>query len=110
LAIIDQWEASFHKGFAKPMILQILYDEKTCYPYKITKLISQRTGGMLTIATSNIYPILKSLKDENLIKEIDEQDRKIIYGLTNTGQEFLIEISSSITKFLTILSQNFKTN
>ena len=108
LTLIDQWESSFRKGFAKPMILQILSEEKSSYPYKLTKLISQKTEGMLTIATSNIYPILKNLKDEGLIYEINEQERKIFYGLTNEGERFLNEIAISITKFLTNISDNFR--
>ena len=71
---MSQWEAAFRKGFAKPMILQILHDEGESYPYKLTKQIPKLTFGMLTMATSNIYPILKSLKDDGLIceKEVKE--------------------------------------
>ena len=53
-SLIDQWESAFRKGFAKPMILKILNDEGSSYPYKLTKQISQKTMGMITIATSNI--------------------------------------------------------
>lgn len=49
---IIQWEAAFRKGFAKPIILQILKDEGESYPYKLTKQIPKRTLGMLTMATS----------------------------------------------------------
>ena len=104
---IIQWEAAFRKGFAKPIILQILKDEGESYPYKLTKQIPKRTLGMLTMATSNIYPILKSLKDEKLICEIGERERKIMYGLTEQGQSFLKELKVSITEFLTIMLKNF---
>jgi len=104
---IIQWEAAFRKGFAKPIILQILKDEGESYPYKLTKQIPKRTLGMLTMATSNIYPILKSLKDEELIYEIGEKEKKIMYGLTEKGQSFLKELKVSITEFLTIMLKNF---
>lgn len=104
---IIQWEAAFRKGFAKPIILQILKDEGDSYPYKLTKQIPKRTLGMLTMATSNIYPILKSLKDEELIYEIGEKEKKIMYGLTEKGQSFLKELKVSITEFLTIMLKNF---
>ena len=104
---MSQWEAAFRKGFAKPMILQILHDEGESYPYKLTKQIPKRTFGMLTMATSNIYPILKSLKDDGLICEIGEKDRKIMYGLTKQGETFLEELKMSITDFLATMLKNF---
>jgi DNA-binding PadR family transcriptional regulator len=104
---INKWEAAFRKGFAKPIILQILHDEGESYPYMLTKQIPKRTLGMLTMATSNIYPILKNLKDEELICEIGEKERKIMYGLTEQGQSFLKELKMSITEFLTIMLKNF---
>jgi len=104
---INQWEAAFRKGFAKPIILQILHDEGESYPYKLTKQIPKRTMGMLTTATSNIYPILKSLKDEGLICEREVIERKIMYGLTQLGETYLEELKMSIRDFLTIMLKNF---
>jgi len=104
---MNQWEAAFRKGFAKPIILQILHDEGESYPYKLTKQIPKRTMGLLTMATSNIYPILKSLKDAGLICEIDVKERKIMYGLTKQGETFLDELKVSIKEFLTTMLKNF---
>jgi DNA-binding PadR family transcriptional regulator len=104
---MSQWEAAFRKGFAKPIILQILHDEGESYPYKLTKQIPKRTMGMLTMATSNIYPILKSLKDDGLVFEIGEKERKIMYSLTEQGESFLVELKVSIVEFLTIMLKNF---
>ena len=104
---MNQWEAAFRKGFAKPIILQILHDEGESYPYQLTKQIPKRTMGMLTMATSNIYPILKSLKDDGLIRELEVRERKIIYGLTEQGKIFLVELKISISEFLTTMLKNF---
>ncbi|MHA2203429.1 MAG: PadR family transcriptional regulator [Candidatus Hodarchaeales archaeon] len=104
---LTQWEAAFRKGFAKPIILQILHDEGESYPYKLTKQIPKRTMGMLTMATSNIYPILKTLKDDGLICEMSVKERKIMYGLTEQGKFFLKELKVSITEFMTIMLKNF---
>jgi DNA-binding PadR family transcriptional regulator len=105
---IHKWEAAFRKGFAKPIILQILSDEGESYPYLLTKQIPKRTMGMLTMATSNIYPILKSLKDDGLIREIGEKDRKIMFALTKQGQTFLNELKISIREFMNIMLKNFE--
>ena len=106
-SLIDQWESAFRKGFAKPMILKILNDEGSSYPYKLTKQISQKTMGMITIATSNIYPILKDLKDEGFIMDVEEKDGKIMYQLTEEGKIFLNGISRSILNFFCIMTKNF---
>ena len=105
---ISQWEAAFRKGFAKPIILQILHDEGESYPYKLTKQIPKRTLGMLTMATSNIYPVLKSMKDEGLINEIGSKERKMMYGLTKEGETFLEDLKVSINDFLTTMQKNFE--
>lgn len=108
MADIDRWEAGYRKGFAKPTILQILLDKGESYPYLLTKQIPQRTQGMLSMATSNIYPILKDLKDEGLIQETGEKERRVMYTLTKEGQIFLTEIKESLTKFLAVMLANFR--
>ncbi|MFX0152603.1 MAG: PadR family transcriptional regulator [Candidatus Hodarchaeota archaeon] len=107
MTTLDRWESGYRKGFAKPTILQILMDEGESYPYKLTKQIPKRTQGMLTMASSNIYPILKDLKDEGLIQIIEEKERKVMYGLTKEGQTFLTELQGSLTKFLIVMLENF---
>ncbi|MFW9992293.1 MAG: PadR family transcriptional regulator [Candidatus Odinarchaeota archaeon] len=107
---IEQWEAGYRKGFAKPIILQILHDEGVSYPYKLTKQISKWTNGLLTMATSNIYPVLKSLKDDGLVHERGEKERKVMYGLTNEGLAFLDELQESLAKFLTTMLAAFSTS
>jgi DNA-binding PadR family transcriptional regulator len=105
---MNQWEAAFRKGFAKPIILQILFDEGESYPYQLTKQIPKRTMGMLTMATSNIYPVLKNLKDDGLICEVGVKERKIMYGLTEEGKIFLSELKVSIGGFLAMMLKNFE--
>jgi DNA-binding PadR family transcriptional regulator len=107
LSDLTQWEAAFRKGFSKPIILQILHDEGSSYPYNLTKQIPKRTLGMLTVATSNIYPILKNLTDEGLIRELETIERKTMYGLTTKGENHLDQLKVSIRDFLTIMMKNF---
>ena len=105
---MNQWEAAFRKGFAKPIILQILHDEGESYPYQLTKQIPKLTMGMLTMATSNIYPVLKNLKDDGLICEVGVKERKIMYSLTEEGKIFLSKLKVSIGGFLTMMLKNFE--
>jgi DNA-binding PadR family transcriptional regulator len=102
--IIPKWQIEFKKGFARPLILMVLA-KKENYPYQIAKEIFQMTNGELSIATSNIYPILKSLKDLKLISERkDESSRRIFYNLTENGVILLNGLVESVETFLTALN------
>lgn len=101
----SKWEIEFKKGFAKPLILLILA-EKENYPYQITKEIFIITQGQLSIATSNIYPILKNLKEEGMISENkDIKTRRIMYQITKKGLDLSKSITFSINSFITVLRE-----
>jgi DNA-binding PadR family transcriptional regulator len=59
---LQKWETEFKRGFSKPFILLAL-DEKPNYPYQVIKTINRNTKGKISIAGSNIYPILKKMED-----------------------------------------------
>ncbi|MHA2224163.1 MAG: PadR family transcriptional regulator [Candidatus Hodarchaeales archaeon] len=105
---IERWQAAYRKGFAKPIILSILYKEEKSYPYRITRQISEKTFGQLTIAPSNIYPILKELVNEGLIDEIGLEARRIIYSINQDGKTFFEEISTHMSEFLLAMQKNFE--
>jgi DNA-binding PadR family transcriptional regulator len=102
---IDQflrWETEYKKGFAKPLILLMLADRDD-YAYALTKRINTLTRGHINIATSNIYPILKSLHDSSLIKKSGSIGKKrVVYSLTDKGHEFLAQIKTSMKDFMEI--------
>lgn len=101
----SKWEIEFKKGFAKPLILLILA-EKENYPYQITKEIFTITQGQLSIATSNIYPILKNLKEEGMISENkDIKTRRIMYQITKKGLALSKSITFSLNSFITVLRE-----
>lgn len=107
LNLIEKWQAAYRKGFAKPIILNILYNEVESYPYRITKQISANTHGQLTIAPSNIYPILKEMVHEDLIYEKGVDERRIIYSITKRGRAFFEDLSNHLCEFLSAMQKNF---
>ncbi|MHA1946978.1 MAG: PadR family transcriptional regulator [Candidatus Hodarchaeales archaeon] len=101
--LILKWIIEYKKGFAKPLILRVLA-HKSNYPYQITKEVLNMTNGQLNIATSNIYPILKNLKESGMILEHrEEQSRRIMYSLSDQGVTVLNQIQPSMEAFLTDL-------
>lgn len=107
--LILKWTVEYKKGFAKPLLLRVLA-RKSNYPYQITKEILHMTNGQVNIATSNIYPILKNLKESGLISEHrDENSRRIMYDLTNQGVKLMQHVQTSMEVFLTDMLRIFQT-
>jgi len=104
---IEKWQTAYRKGFAKPIILSILYNEEESYPYRITRQISEKTFGQLTIAPSNIYPILKELVNEGLIDEKGLEERRIMYSINQDGKTFFEDLSTHMCQFLLAIQKNF---
>jgi DNA-binding PadR family transcriptional regulator len=104
--ILHKWQIEYKKGFTKPLILLTLAKEPD-YPYPLTKKIMESTKGHIIITGSNIYPILKSMEDEDLIigKQIDTKRK--VYQLTDKGTEFLKLLKKSMGEFFIILQGLF---
>ncbi len=73
------------KGMLKPTIILIL-SEKPTHGYEIIKKIKEKTGFWKP-SPGTIYPILKSMVEKKLIKEIKTNDTKIKYKLTLKGKK-----------------------
>jgi DNA-binding PadR family transcriptional regulator len=106
---LSKWETEFKKGFAKPLILLIL-SEKPNYPYQITKLVSKNTKGKITIAGSNIYPILKSMEEEGLILGRKEETKKRVYTITDDGLVFLETLKHLMKEFVEVIQEMIDTH
>jgi DNA-binding PadR family transcriptional regulator len=110
-----KWITEYKKGFSKPIILLALA-KKENYPYNLTREITERTKGQISIAGSNIYPILKNLVDDGLIQkekvakptkseDKTKQQFRSIYSLTTDGKELLKELKASLKDFNDIIRE-----
>ncbi|HNV01578.1 MAG TPA: PadR family transcriptional regulator [archaeon] len=73
------------KGMLKPIIILTLHEEPT-HGYGLIKKIKERTGFWKP-SPGTIYPILKSMVEKKLIKEIKTNDKTIKYALTKKGEQ-----------------------
>ncbi|OLS19740.1 MAG: hypothetical protein HeimC3_43610 [Candidatus Heimdallarchaeota archaeon LC_3] len=104
---ILNWETSIKKGFAKPLVLKLL-NENESFPYQLTKGIFNVTNGEIMIATSNIYPMLKELKNKGFVSsKIDETEKREIYNITLDGKDVLKQITMFINSFLINIGKSF---
>lgn len=105
-APLQKFLIELKKGFSKPLILYSLQKFGQSYPYPLKKKVEELTHHYISIAPSNIYPMLRHLVEDGLIiSEHDEKDRKY-YVLTQHGKEFLKELDTVIKEFLRVILDN----
>ncbi|MCY3412457.1 MAG: PadR family transcriptional regulator [Candidatus Heimdallarchaeota archaeon] len=102
--LLERWTIEFKRGFAKPLILMFLKNRES-YPNKVLREINDRTNGAISIAGSNIYPLLKSMEEDGLIitKAVDQGKIRKLYMLTSEGDEYLESLRSEMTDFLKMM-------
>lgn len=109
-SLLPKWTTEFKKGYSKPLILFTLSKVEKSYAYLLTKKILEFTKGEISIAGSNIYPMLTKLeKDELISSQLDESERKY-YVLTQKGKDFLKNLESEIQKFNSIMLEIINPN
>ena len=112
--LLRKWTTEYKKGFSKPFILLSLA-KKTNYPYNLSREINSLTKGQIAITGSNIYPILKDLVDEGLIKkqkavkpsksgDSAKKQYRSVYSLTKNGEELIIDLKHSLKEFVDIIT------
>ena len=87
--IVETFDTTMKKGFMSGLILLVLQKEAS-HGYKIQKEIEELTLGEFRPTSSNIYPLLDSLKNKELIACIESDvtgRQKKIYEITSKGQE-----------------------
>ena len=87
--IVETFDTTMKKGFMSGLILLVLQKEAS-HGYKIQKEIEELTLGEWKPTSSNIYPLLESLKNKELIACIESDStgrQKKIYEITSKGQD-----------------------
>lgn len=75
------------QGMLKFFVLLAL-SKKPCHGYELMQRILKKTKTWKPTAGS-IYPLLHSLKKNGLVKEAGEEEKKIIYSITELGKKEL---------------------
>jgi len=87
--IVETFDTTMKKGFMSGLILLVIQKEAS-HGYKIQKEIEELTLGEWKPTSSNIYPLLESLKNKELIACIESDvtgRQKKIYEITSKGQD-----------------------
>jgi len=104
----DSPDREWKKGSAELLILTLL-EQQARHGYDICKLISTRSGGMLTFHVTTLYPLLYRLEARGLVKgrwvEKPGQRRRRYYSLTAEGRKVLAHQRASWDEFVAAISR-----
>lgn len=96
------------KGSAELLILSLI-EHRPRHGYEISKLIEQRSEGVLTFNVASFYPLLYRLEKRGFIEgrwvEKAGQRRRRYYKLTAQGKTVLKEQRSSWLNFVNAMNR-----
>lgn len=85
--IASIWRERMQRGYLKLAVLFIL-TKGPLHGYEMMKRINEWTLGMITPTAGGLYPTLKGLESEGLIRgEWIPEERKKVYHITEKGRE-----------------------
>ena len=88
----------FINGITEYLILSVL-EKHDSYVYEIVKLISDFSGGLLSISQNTIYTATYKLENEGKISEysklVGRKRTRIYYRIEPSGKEYLKELSEN---------------
>lgn len=96
------------RGSTELLILSLL-EYRARHGYEISKLIEDRSGGVLTFNVASFYPLLYRLEQRGLIAgrwvEKAGQRRRRYYKLTTAGKKMLKEQRSTWRDFVNAIQR-----
>jgi transcriptional regulator len=99
-------DGELKKGSAELLILSLI-EHRARHGYEISKLIEERSGGVLKFNVASFYPLLYRLEARGLIAgrwvEKSGQRRRRYYRLTAQGREMLKAQRSTWLNFVTAI-------
>lgn len=77
------------RGDVRAAILDLLAEEQPWNGYQLIQEIAARTDEVWRPSAGSVYPALQQLEDEGLITAEAGEDRRRMYRLTESGQEYV---------------------
>ena len=91
----------FKKGSIE-MLTLLMLQEKDIYGYQLIQMLSDRSGGKLTVQEGSLYPLLYRMVDSGFISGRDvtvetqhgRKRNRVLYHLEPSGRERLVELKT----------------
>ncbi|MFX1313312.1 MAG: PadR family transcriptional regulator [Promethearchaeota archaeon] len=108
---VEKQETEINRGISSLCILSILIqaDEEGLHGYKILKDLTEQTNEMLVIEEGTLYPILRKLEDDNIIKSKREESgrRRKFYRVTDHGKKIFNHLAGFYSKLTEAIAPLF---
>lgn len=93
--------STFKKGSIE-MLTLLMLQEKDIYGYQLIQMLSERSGGRLTVQEGSLYPLLYRMVDAGYIsgRDITVETRngrkrnRVLYHLEPSGRKHLVELKA----------------
>jgi DNA-binding PadR family transcriptional regulator len=89
----DTWESDVRRGLLRLLVLAVIKEAGSTFGYAIAESIRERTADQLIIQDGTLYPLLRRLEDQKLVRSTwnvsGDRPRKY-YTLTTTGDTQLL--------------------
>jgi PadR family transcriptional regulator PadR len=106
---LEKFESEINRGISTLCILTIInrYEEKGIYGYKILKVLEEETEEMLIIEEGTLYPLLKNLERDKIIKSQKQKTgrHRKYYFLTENGKKILNYLTGYYSKLTKAISK-----
>ncbi|MGQ4891285.1 MAG: PadR family transcriptional regulator [Candidatus Njordarchaeia archaeon] len=91
--VVEKYRKTLFSGFyTLAILLTIKRLNRPTYGYEIAKIIENVSGGFIKLTMGTLYPILKNLEKEKILKsfwaESSEGPPRKYYEMTEQGMEF----------------------
>ena len=89
----QSYDSDLLRGNTDSLLLFLINEHGQTYGYRLIKEIEERSGGYFRFKEGTVYPALRKLENEGLIRGAWEklpngQERRY-YSMTDRGREFL---------------------
>ena len=108
---VEKQETEINRGISSLCILSIIIrsEEKELHGYKILKDLTNQTNEMLVIEEGTLYPILRKLEEEKIIKSRREETgrKKKFYSMTEYGERVFNHLAGFYSKLTEAIAPLF---
>lgn len=104
---------SYIKGFLKDILLHLIAEKGESYGYELTRMVEERTQGVIKLNEGALYPVLHKLEEQGLLVSVFKTDgsrpRKYYrLAATKESKELLSEMESQVQLYISALAAIFK--
>ncbi len=111
---VEKQETEINRGISSLCILSIIIQagKDGSHGYQILKDLTEQTNEMLVIEEGTLYPILRKLEDDNVIKSKREESgrRRKFYSVTEYGEKIFNHLAGFYSKLTEAIGPLFDIN